>query len=85
MNHNKLLFFFVICSLDRFLGSVKNYAGEWKKVYDLLNPQDAEFPQPYAELHGLLRLIIIRCIRPDKVVPAVQVKIVIGVMSENLI
>ncbi len=45
----------------------------WKAVYDSLAPQDATFPKPFEKCAGMVRLVIIRCLRSDKVVPAVQV------------
>lgn len=35
-------------------------------------PQDEKFPPPLENLQGLTKLVVLRCIRPDKVVPAVQ-------------
>lgn len=46
---------------------------EWKNWYDSNNPQDLPIPDPYQEINGIERLIIIKCIRSDKVVPAIQV------------
>ncbi|XP_017770457.1 PREDICTED: dynein heavy chain 3, axonemal-like [Nicrophorus vespilloides] len=49
---------------------------EWKKFYDASNPHEIPCPAPFNGLTKLLRLVAIRCIRPDKVVPAVQSYIV---------
>lgn len=47
---------------------------KWKDVYDSVAPQDAEYPEPWhLKLTGLSRMVVLRCIRPDKIVPAVQV------------
>ena len=45
---------------------------EWKSVYDSLNPQDEPFPGLFSSSSGISRLCALRCIRPDKVVVAVQ-------------
>lgn len=45
---------------------------EWKKFYDSSSPQDERFPGPLHDLQGLHKLVVLRCVRPDKVVPAVQ-------------
>lgn len=45
---------------------------QWKALYDSPNPQDMDFPSPYKGIGGLERLVILRILRPDKVVPAVQ-------------
>ncbi|XP_037940546.1 dynein heavy chain 3, axonemal-like [Teleopsis dalmanni] len=53
----------------------KNFANnlkEWKAFYDLPSPQDAKFPAPYGTLTDMLRLIVLKCLRSDKIVPAVR-------------
>ncbi|CAH0564658.1 unnamed protein product [Brassicogethes aeneus] len=62
--------------LENFQTSVKKNVKEWKAFYDVSNPQDIPCPAPMDELRGLLRLILVKCLRPDKVVPAVQMYIV---------
>uniref|UniRef100_A0A7M5WS23 Dynein heavy chain 3, axonemal n=2 Tax=Clytia hemisphaerica TaxID=252671 RepID=A0A7M5WS23_9CNID len=45
----------------------------WKEFYDSAKPHKELIPTGWdAKLKGLERLVILRCIRPDKVVPAVQ-------------
>ncbi|XP_063993893.1 dynein axonemal heavy chain 3 [Diachasmimorpha longicaudata] len=46
----------------------------WKEYYDLANPQDHSFPKPFNTVtrEELRNLVILRCIRPDKLVSAVQ-------------
>ena len=62
--------FIVILLLD--------FSPKWKDVYDSVAPQDAEYPEPWhLKLTGLSRMVVLRCIRPDKIVPAVQVSIII--------
>lgn len=48
---------------------------EWRKFYDLSNPQDFKLPEPYANVDQLIYLIILKCIRSDKIVPAIRVGI----------
>jgi len=53
---------------------VSDLSPQWKEVYDSVNPQDAKYPEPWQlNLTGLSRMVVLRCIRPDKIVPAVQV------------
>nr|CAH7751153.1 unnamed protein product [Callosobruchus chinensis] len=62
--------------LESFKDSVIDDPGAWKKFYDVPNPNEIPFPKPLDNLRGLVRLVALRCIRPDKVVPAVQTYIV---------
>ncbi|XP_050512273.1 dynein axonemal heavy chain 3 isoform X2 [Diabrotica virgifera virgifera] len=58
--------------LNNFMASVKKDNTAWKKFYDSSNPNELPCPAPFNHVKGLLRLVLIRCVRPDKVVPAVQ-------------
>ncbi|GFQ95725.1 dynein heavy chain 3, axonemal [Trichonephila clavata] len=49
----------------------KNVSG-WKTVYDSLNPHEIEYPDPFSALDGLYKMTVLRCLRPDKLIPAVQ-------------
>lgn len=44
----------------------------WKVFYDSATPHAEKMPDPWDAVSGLDRLVILRCLRPDKVVPAVQ-------------
>ncbi|XP_048576009.1 dynein axonemal heavy chain 3 isoform X2 [Nematostella vectensis] len=44
----------------------------WKKFYDSSTPQSESMPDPWDLLSGLDRMVVLRCLRPDKIVPAVQ-------------
>jgi len=46
---------------------------EWKTVFDDADPQISKFPAPWSEkLSEFQGVLIIRCLRPDRVVPALQ-------------
>ncbi len=45
---------------------------QWKLVYDSVEPQNEKFPGEWGDLKDFQRLCMIRCIRPDKIVPMVQ-------------
>eukprot|EP00118_Oscarella_pearsei_P019988 m.215265 g.215265 ORF g.215265 m.215265 type:complete len:3605 (+) comp39831_c0_seq13:113-10927(+) len=53
-------------------GLFKDFSAKWKDVYDSAEPQHAKYPQPWDVLSGLERMILLRCLRPDKIVPATQ-------------
>lgn len=45
----------------------------WKVIYDSMTPHQEALPEPFqSKLSGFQRLLIIRTLRPDKVVPCVQ-------------
>ena len=50
---------------------VKDNLSSWKDIFDSSEPHKAEFPIPFNEVASLSRLAILRCFRPDKIVPAV--------------
>ncbi|XP_070694441.1 dynein axonemal heavy chain 7 [Pempheris klunzingeri] len=68
-----------ICRLDElelFKGLRHDMArlrNEWKKVYDSPNPHQTLFPDEWQEkLSHFQRMLVIRCLRPDKIIPMVQ-------------
>jgi len=53
--------------------SFKSTPKEWKVLYDSSEPHKEILPKPFQDrLNTLQKLIIVRCLRPDKLVPAVQ-------------
>ncbi|OCT61613.1 dynein heavy chain 3, axonemal [Xenopus laevis] len=65
--------------LRGFMNHVTDNISEWKTIYDSLNPQDEALPDKWKDLNGINRLVVLRCLRPDKMVPAVQ-----EFISENM-
>uniref|UniRef100_A0A5S6LE06 Protein MCM10 homolog n=1 Tax=Xenopus tropicalis TaxID=8364 RepID=A0A5S6LE06_XENTR len=65
--------------LSGFMNHVKDNISKWKTIYDSLKPQDEKLPDKWQELNGINRLVVLRCLRPDKMVPAVQ-----EFISENM-
>nr|XP_055071765.1 dynein axonemal heavy chain 7 [Misgurnus anguillicaudatus] len=68
-----------ICRLDemeRFKGLRQDLARlleDWKKVYDSKEPHHSPFPSVWQEKLGQFqRMLVIRCLRPDRIVPMVQ-------------
>ncbi|XP_043848111.1 dynein axonemal heavy chain 7 [Dromiciops gliroides] len=68
-----------ICRLDElpdFKGIRKEFVvlkDGWKKVYDSLEPHHESFPETWEEkVNDFQRMLIIRCLRPDKIIPMVQ-------------
>uniref|UniRef100_A0A2S2ND87 Dynein heavy chain 3, axonemal n=1 Tax=Schizaphis graminum TaxID=13262 RepID=A0A2S2ND87_SCHGA len=58
--------------LNQFYKSIIELNDEWNIWYDSNNPQDMPIPKPFENIDGLEKLVIIKCIRFDKVVPAIQ-------------
>ena len=52
----------------------------WKNIYDSPKPHTVNFPEPYNSPNSFETLVILRVLRPDKMVPALQefIKKVIG-------
>ncbi|XP_053350493.1 dynein axonemal heavy chain 3 [Clarias gariepinus] len=56
----------------------ENMAG-WKQVYSSSRPHEEHFPGKWHTLVGMERMAVLRCFRPDKLVPAVQQFIVVNI------
>lgn len=62
-------------SLPRLKGlmeDVEQNIEEWKHIYDSAWPHEETLPPPWKFLQTLERMAILRCLRPDKMVPAIQ-------------
>ncbi|XP_075210784.1 dynein heavy chain 3, axonemal [Lycorma delicatula] len=62
--------------LSELRNSIAADPDTWRTFYDDLNPQTLSLPNPFENLFGLPWMVILRCIRPDKLVPATQIYIV---------
>uniref|UniRef100_A0A1I8MKN2 AAA+ ATPase domain-containing protein n=1 Tax=Musca domestica TaxID=7370 RepID=A0A1I8MKN2_MUSDO len=58
--------------LTDFYKNFQSNIDAWKCYYDLQTPEEAKFPPPYDNIDEMLGLIILKCLRSDKVVPAVR-------------
>ncbi|MED6291229.1 Dynein heavy chain 3, axonemal, partial [Characodon lateralis] len=59
-------------NLNKFFSHVTENIPKWKHLYDSAKPHEDQLPDQWDRLAGLSRMVIIRCFRPDKLVPAVQ-------------
>ncbi|XP_062266298.1 dynein axonemal heavy chain 3 [Platichthys flesus] len=59
-------------NLEGFFDHVQENISKWKKIYDSGQPHKEPLPDQWSELVGMDRMVVIRCYRPDKLVPAVQ-------------
>ncbi|XP_053190892.1 dynein axonemal heavy chain 3 [Scomber japonicus] len=59
-------------NLAGFFEHVQDNIPKWKKLYDSGKPHEEYLPDQWSDLLGMDRMIVIRCFRPDKLVPAVQ-------------
>ncbi|XP_031217595.1 dynein heavy chain 12, axonemal [Mastomys coucha] len=49
-----------------------NYIYAWEEIYDSKEPHNMTFPEPMDKtLNELQKIIILRCLRPDKITPAI--------------
>ncbi|XP_015752501.1 PREDICTED: dynein heavy chain 12, axonemal-like [Acropora digitifera] len=64
-----------MCDISGFQDFRKSFVGnthEWRKIYDSKEPHRATFPAPWSErLTDFQKMMVTRCLRPDKVVPLV--------------
>ncbi|XP_066284547.1 dynein axonemal heavy chain 3-like isoform X3 [Branchiostoma lanceolatum] len=62
-----------LTAFQGFMLHFKSNLGSWKSIYDSNCPHEEELPAPWnSQLSFLEKAIVLRCIRPDKVVPVVQ-------------
>uniref|UniRef100_A0A8C3KJ13 Dynein axonemal heavy chain 3 n=1 Tax=Calidris pygmaea TaxID=425635 RepID=A0A8C3KJ13_9CHAR len=61
-----------LTNLHGLMEHVKENFSKWKVIYDSVRPHEEAFPDAWNTLMGLDRMVILRCLRPDKIIPAVQ-------------
>ncbi|XP_069036813.1 dynein axonemal heavy chain 3 isoform X3 [Lepisosteus oculatus] len=59
-------------NLQGLMEHVRRNLPKWKKIYDSARPHEEQLPDEWKLLEGMYRMIVLRCFRPDKIVPAVQ-------------
>jgi dynein heavy chain len=62
-------------SLEAFAGLTGSFlkdSGAWKPLYNSLEPHEESLPGTFDQLDLFKKLLLVRSIRPDKLVPAVQ-------------
>uniref|UniRef100_A0A8C3MH56 Uncharacterized protein n=1 Tax=Geospiza parvula TaxID=87175 RepID=A0A8C3MH56_GEOPR len=62
-----------LTNLQGLMEHVRDNSSKWKPIYDSVRPHEEAFPDDWNSLTGLDRMVILRCLRPDKIVPAVQI------------
>ncbi|XP_054071997.1 dynein axonemal heavy chain 12 isoform X1 [Rissa tridactyla] len=61
-----------IPALKGLRSHISENIGEWQKVYDSKEPQSFPLPEQFNNtLNELQKIIILRCLRPDKIIPTV--------------
>ncbi|XP_073915702.1 dynein axonemal heavy chain 3 isoform X2 [Castor canadensis] len=58
--------------LKGLMEHLEQNAKEWKQIYDSVWPHEETFPGNWKFLEGLERMVILRCLRPDKIIPAIR-------------
>lgn len=69
------MFFTFFTRLEHFRESVESNPAEWKDIHSSANPHIQKFPEPYKDVNDLTRLIILKCLRPDKILSTIQVRV----------
>jgi len=57
---------------EGFKEDFKGVEQDWRNVFESAEPYNHDFPGKWGECDSFCRLLIMRCIRPDKLVPAVM-------------
>lgn len=54
--------------------NVEQNTAEWERIYNLMLPEDAQetYPAPFNEATIMQRAMLMRVLRPDKVIPVIQ-------------
>ncbi|KAJ8727857.1 hypothetical protein PYW08_016242 [Mythimna loreyi] len=74
----------LLSELKGFREHFEEHTDKWKAFYDLSAPHENPVPEPFDKVEGIAKLIILRCIRPDKLIPMVQAYVV-GEMGKQYI
>lgn len=68
-----------LCRLDdltKFKGIRSRFSleiNDWKKIYDSVEPHHEKLPSDWSSHLGMFQfMLVLKCLRPDKVIPAVQ-------------
>jgi dynein heavy chain, axonemal len=64
--------------------SVSQNIASWKSFYDESSPEEIKFPEPFNEISGFVFLILLKAIRPDKIVQAVK-KFIVSHMGKEFV
>lgn len=71
-------------TLNNFHRNFSFNINTWKTYYELSCPEEASFPEQYSKVDDLTALVLIRCLRPDRVVYAVK-RYIIQKMGKDFI
>lgn len=64
--------------------SVKQNIQQWKHFYDQTSPEEENFPEPFSDVIDFVSLILLKAIRPDKIIHAVK-KFIIKYMGKAFV
>jgi dynein heavy chain, axonemal len=53
--------------------AIRNDTATWQQLFDASEPQNVAIPGKFSELSAFDKLLVIRMIRPDKLIPAVRI------------
>ena len=67
-----------------FIEDFKEHESDWKAIFESAEPFNQEYPGKWGSCSAFARLMIMRCIRPDKIVPTIMLFIA-EVMGKHFI
>lgn len=61
-----------VCRLSNICNEIEQHSDDWKKAYLSIDDREVEFPEPYRSGDKLTQLLIVKCLRPDRLIYFVE-------------
>lgn len=63
----------LLLRLESFASNIEEEPSTWRAVSEMPEPESSTFPPPFQDITDLRHLIIVKCLRPDRLLPAIEV------------
>lgn len=61
-----------VCRLSDICDQVEQRSADWKETYLSIGDGEVELPEPYRAADKLTQLLIVKCLRPDRIIYSVE-------------